>query len=238
MFRIMILITVGVFALAGRAFAAEIKMTIGDDSMTIVSCDGEDIWRMYTAVSSPGWKPSRGYQAEGGYPKKNTDGSYLLRYSLAPPEQQGVVNVTVKVSLHGDSADFWYTFEVPQPLRLNSIHVTTRFAVDPSAGKMLRLGGADITLPSGEYQKGKFILFTGSAERVTYPIPNVPIELTTDPNTRCVVHDRREWQEKDLEVRLNLLPPGEAQEVPAGTKLEKKITVRVPGLKSSSVGTE
>jgi hypothetical protein len=236
--RSWIVVMAGLLALAASAGADEIKMTVGDNGVTIVSCDGQDVWRMLTGLYCPGWQGGGGYQVEEGYPKKTGEGTYELRYSLIIPDQKGMIKVTVEVSLQGEKADFHYTFEVPQPIKLNSIHVTTKFPVELGAGGTLKVGGHEVALPSGEYQKGKKVLFSGKVDRVVYPIAKVPVEITTDPDTSCIVHDTREWGKEDFEVRLNLVSNKDGEDLAAGAKFEKRVSVQVPGLKASSVGTE
>ncbi len=227
-----------VWALSGWCSAADIKMTVGDDALVTISVGDEDVWRMFPGVFSPGWKISQGYATEEGYPKKEADGTYTLRFTITPRDQEGVIPITTKVSLLAEGADLHYLFEFPQAFTLNSVFVMARFPVGPSGGKTLLLDDHKVGLPSGEYQKGMQHLFTGKAERIAFPIPNVPIEVSTEAGTLCVVHDQREWGRDDFQVRMSLLPMQENIQIAADTKLEKKITLRVPGLKSSSVGAQ
>jgi hypothetical protein len=210
----------------------------GKGVVTVEGKDGNPVWRMNAGIYAPGWKPSKECKVEEGYPKKEKEGKTILRFSLIPPDQDGEVNVTVSVTVAGEAVDFQYGFEVPKPLKLNAIFVTTKFPVEASAGKTLVLGGRDIPLPAGEYKQGEKTLFFGSVEHVTYPVPDVRIELTTDPDTHCIVHDSREWGGKDFEVRLNLLPGGENQDVAGGAKFEKHVRLSVTGLTSCIVGGE
>ena len=239
MFRFLVAcgLAVSLLALSVRTSALEVKLAIADDGSADVIRDGQVVWSMHPGIFAPGWKMIRESKVEPGYPKKE-GGTTIFRFAIAPPGEEGVVNVTLTVIVDKDSADFEYVFEVPKALKLNNIFVRTRFPVAPSEGKTLQIGDKEVKLPAGEYEKGKSNLFTGNVERVIYPVPDVPIELKMEPNTQGVALDLREWGTNDFEVRINLLPPTEGQEVAAGTKLEKGVILRVPGLTSISMGKD
>ena len=222
------------FILMSAATAAEVKLEVATDGKVTLTKDGQPVWRMSAALYTPDWKGGKPPQAQEGYPKK-TDSKTELRFSIAPQGQEGVVNVTMTVSVEKDTAEFHYVFEVPQPLKLNALSVSTRMPIEAVSGKTLKLGGADVKLPA-EHAAGVKGLFRGNVEHATYPIPDLEVQLTTDPDTFCRVQDLREWGGKEYEMRLELLGEPQNQEIPAGAKYEKKITVRIPGLTESVIG--
>ena len=219
---------------AGAASAAEVKLEVVRDGKTTVTQDGQTVWQMRTMLFTPDWKGQKEVKPEADYPKK-TEGKTEFRCALVPQGQDGVVNVTLTVSVQKNTAEFHYVFDVPKALTLNALSVSTRMPVDLVSGKMLKLGGMDVELPAVHTQ-GVKSLFRGNFERATYPIPDLEIQLTTEPETFCRVQDQREWGGSDYELRIELLTDLQNQGIAAGAKYEKKITVRIPGLTESIIG--
>jgi len=233
--RWMAVCVLAIFVLMSAATAAEVKLEVATDGKVTVTKDGQVVWRMLPMLFTPDWKGQKQRVPQEGYPKK-TDGKTELRFTLTPQGQEGVVNVTMTVSVEKDTAEFHYVFEVPQALKLNALSVSTRMPVEVLSGKILKLGGMDIELPAEHTQGVVVDLFRGNMERATYPIPGLEMQLTTDPDTFCRVHDLREWNVNEYEARLELLGEPQNQEIAAGAKYEKKITVRIPGLTESVIG--
>jgi len=235
MYRWMTACVIAIFALAlAEASAAEIKLEVAKDGKVTVTKDGQAVWRMYVALFTPDWKGAKEVKAAEGYPKK-ADGKTEFRLALIPQGQDGVVNVTMTASVQKDIAEFHYVFEVANTLKLNALSISTRMPVEIVSGQKLQLGGMDVELPA-QHLQGVKSLFRGNFERATYPIPDLQILLNTDPDTFCRVQDLREWNGKEFEVRLELIGDLQNQEIAAGTKYEKHVIVRIPGLTSSSVG--
>ena len=227
-------LTIMVVALGGQIGAAEVKLVVSEDGMAKVASDGKVVWHMYPAVFAPGWKMNKERKVVEGYPKKEGEKT-TLRFAMTPPGQEGAVNCTMTVVLQKETADFHYVLDPSKTLLVNNVCVTTRMPVEAGAGKTIKLGGVDVTFLVGDYAMGAWRLFSGAVEHATYPLSDVTIELTTDPETHCMVQDLREWGTKEFEVRFSVLPPVENSEISPGQGLEKKISLRTPGLAASSV---
>jgi len=233
--RWMVLCALTVLALVSAASAAEVKLEVVKDGKATVTKDGQIVWQMRTTLNTPDWKGQKEIKPEADYPKK-TEGKTEFRFALVPRGQDGVVNVTLTVpSVQKDTVEFHYVFEVPNTIHLNALSVSTRMPVDVVAGKMLKVGGMDVEL-TAQHAQGVKSLFRGNFERASYPIPDLEIQLTTDPETFCRVQDTREWGGKEYELRIELLTDVPNMEIAAGTKYEKKISVRIPGLTESIIG--